>query len=96
MSLGLERQKELLNSCAPELWHVVSFSLKARFSKQGFQSKAFNALKASVGLAQLEELRYYISPPHSFGEVWDDPIHALFYATWKEMPNFIPRHATRG
>eukprot|EP00913_Durusdinium_trenchii_P014494 g13596.t1 len=24
-------------------------------------------------------LVYYISPPHSFGEVWDDPIHALFY-----------------
>eukprot|EP00933_Yihiella_yeosuensis_P013465 TRINITY_DN1246_c0_g2_i3.p1 TRINITY_DN1246_c0_g2~~TRINITY_DN1246_c0_g2_i3.p1 ORF type:complete len:474 (+),score=102.35 TRINITY_DN1246_c0_g2_i3:80-1501(+) len=22
---------------------------------------------------------YYISPPHSFSEVWDDPIHALFY-----------------
>ena len=26
-------------------------------------------------------LRYYISPPHSFGEVWNDPIHALFYAS---------------
>lgn len=29
------------------------------------------------------QLRYYISPPHSFGEVWDDPIHALFYAAWQ-------------
>lgn len=24
-------------------------------------------------------LVYYISPPNSFGEVWEDPIHALFY-----------------
>merc|ERR1719343_541907 len=22
---------------------------------------------------------YYLSPPHSFGEIWQDPIHALFY-----------------
>merc|ERR1711959_125 len=22
---------------------------------------------------------YYISPPRSFGDVWDDPIHAIFY-----------------
>eukprot|EP00747_Dinoflagellata_sp_TGD_P145933 gnl/TRDRNA2_/TRDRNA2_176631_c0_seq9.p1 gnl/TRDRNA2_/TRDRNA2_176631_c0~~gnl/TRDRNA2_/TRDRNA2_176631_c0_seq9.p1 ORF type:complete len:475 (+),score=117.54 gnl/TRDRNA2_/TRDRNA2_176631_c0_seq9:126-1550(+) len=27
-------------------------------------------------------LAYYISPPHSFGEVWDDPIHALFYVVF--------------
>eukprot|EP00435_Cladocopium_sp_Y103_P003715 s4491_g1.t1 len=27
-------------------------------------------------------LVYYISPPHSFGEVWDDPIHALFYVVF--------------
>merc|ERR1711988_227011 len=24
-------------------------------------------------------LTYYISPPRSFGDVWDDPIHAIFY-----------------
>merc|ERR1712032_826903 len=22
---------------------------------------------------------YYISPPHSFSDIWDDPIHAIFY-----------------
>ncbi|CAJ1340291.1 unnamed protein product [Effrenium voratum] len=27
-------------------------------------------------------LVYYISPPHSFGEVWNDPIHALFYVVF--------------
>jgi len=27
-------------------------------------------------------LVYYISPPHSFGEVWEDPIHALFYVVF--------------
>jgi len=25
---------------------------------------------------------YYISPPHSFTEIWDDPIHALFYVAF--------------
>merc|ERR1719291_1078883 len=25
---------------------------------------------------------YYMSPPHSFGEIWDDPIHALIYVTF--------------
>jgi len=24
-------------------------------------------------------IAYYISPPHSFGDVWTDPVHALFY-----------------
>jgi protein transport protein SEC61 subunit alpha len=24
-------------------------------------------------------IAYYISPPNSFGDIWDDPIHALFY-----------------
>merc|ERR1712099_198264 len=24
-------------------------------------------------------LAYYISPPHSFTDIWDDPIHAIFY-----------------
>merc|ERR1712193_209751 len=24
-------------------------------------------------------LAYYISPPHSFTDIWDDPIHAVFY-----------------
>merc|ERR1712182_160873 len=24
-------------------------------------------------------LAYYISPPHSFADIWDDPIHAVFY-----------------
>merc|ERR1712063_186247 len=24
-------------------------------------------------------LSYYISPPHSFTDIWDDPIHAIFY-----------------
>merc|ERR1719379_389354 len=27
-------------------------------------------------------LTYYISPPRSFGDVWDDPIHAVFYVTF--------------
>jgi len=27
-------------------------------------------------------LVYYLSPPNSFGEVWGDPIHALFYVTF--------------
>merc|ERR1712139_698264 len=27
-------------------------------------------------------IAYYISPPHSFGEVFDDPIHALFYVAF--------------
>merc|ERR1711970_296123 len=27
-------------------------------------------------------LAYYISPPHSFTDVWDDPIHALFYVAF--------------
>merc|ERR1711862_547911 len=25
---------------------------------------------------------YYISPPHSFSEIWADPIHALFYVAF--------------
>merc|ERR1719291_1389809 len=25
---------------------------------------------------------YYMSPPHSFLDIWDDPIHALFYMTF--------------
>merc|ERR1712032_785842 len=25
---------------------------------------------------------YYMSPPHSFTDVWDDPIHALFYVAF--------------
>merc|ERR1712151_1143150 len=25
---------------------------------------------------------YYMSPPHSFTEIWDDPIHALFYVAF--------------
>jgi len=24
-------------------------------------------------------IAYYISPPHSFSDIWDDPIHAIFY-----------------
>merc|ERR1712203_1008885 len=24
-------------------------------------------------------LVYYLSPPHSFTDIWDDPIHAIFY-----------------
>lgn len=32
--------------------------------------------------------RYYISPPHSFGEVWDDPIHALSYVTWQSLAKY--------
>mmetsp|Transcript_93563 Transcript_93563/g.292649 ORF Transcript_93563/g.292649 Transcript_93563/m.292649 type:complete len:475 (+) Transcript_93563:92-1516(+) len=27
-------------------------------------------------------LAYYISPPHSFTDIWDDPIHALFYVAF--------------
>merc|ERR1719456_1999628 len=27
-------------------------------------------------------LTYYISPPRSFGDVWDDPIHAIFYVAF--------------
>jgi len=27
-------------------------------------------------------ISYYISPPHSFSEIWDDPIHALFYTAF--------------
>merc|ERR1711874_786007 len=25
---------------------------------------------------------YYLSPPHSFADIWDDPIHALFYVAF--------------
>merc|ERR1711874_203168 len=25
---------------------------------------------------------YYISPLHSFGDIWDDPIHAVFYVAF--------------
>merc|ERR1712110_939376 len=25
---------------------------------------------------------YYISPPHSFTDIWDDPIHAIFYVAF--------------
>merc|ERR1719321_373588 len=25
---------------------------------------------------------YYISPPHSFWEIWEDPIHAMFYVSF--------------
>merc|ERR1711972_195168 len=25
---------------------------------------------------------YYISPLHSFGDIWDDPIHAIFYVAF--------------
>merc|ERR1711871_346332 len=25
---------------------------------------------------------YYISPPHSFADIWDDPIHAVFYVAF--------------
>merc|ERR1711975_120720 len=27
-------------------------------------------------------IAYYISPPHSFGDIWDDPIHAVFYVAF--------------
>merc|ERR1711972_1236973 len=27
-------------------------------------------------------LTYYISPPHSFTDIWDDPIHAIFYVAF--------------
>merc|ERR1719183_3155236 len=27
-------------------------------------------------------IAYYISPPNSFMDIWDDPIHALFYMTF--------------
>merc|ERR1712151_1286804 len=27
-------------------------------------------------------LTYYISPPHSFGDIWSDPIHAIFYVAF--------------
>merc|ERR1712110_1102052 len=27
-------------------------------------------------------IAYYISPPNSFGDIWDDPIHALFYVAF--------------
>merc|ERR1712151_1009671 len=27
-------------------------------------------------------LAYYISPPHSFTDIWDDPIHAIFYVAF--------------
>merc|ERR1712113_224990 len=27
-------------------------------------------------------IAYYISPPHSFTDIWDDPIHALFYVAF--------------
>merc|ERR1712195_134866 len=25
---------------------------------------------------------YYISPPHGFGDIWEDPIHAVFYCSF--------------
>merc|ERR1719182_1287673 len=27
-------------------------------------------------------IAYYISPPHSFTDIWDDPIHAVFYVSF--------------
>merc|ERR1719364_149586 len=27
-------------------------------------------------------IAYYISPPHSFADIWDDPIHAVFYVAF--------------
>merc|ERR1711896_14961 len=27
-------------------------------------------------------IAYYISPPHSFSDIWDDPIHAVFYVAF--------------
>merc|ERR1719335_281571 len=27
-------------------------------------------------------MAYYISPPRSFGDIWDDPIHAIFYTAF--------------
>merc|ERR1712190_535635 len=27
-------------------------------------------------------IAYYISPPHSFTDIWDDPIHAIFYVAF--------------
>merc|ERR1712072_230245 len=27
-------------------------------------------------------IAYYISPPHSFSDVWEDPIHAVFYVAF--------------
>merc|ERR1712100_189928 len=27
-------------------------------------------------------IAYYISPPHSFADIWDDPIHAIFYVAF--------------
>merc|ERR1711972_44052 len=27
-------------------------------------------------------LAYYMSPPHSFSDIWEDPIHALFYVAF--------------
>merc|ERR1719248_170909 len=31
-------------------------------------------------------IAYYISPPHSFTDVWDDPIHAVFYIAFVLTP----------
>eukprot|EP00442_Polarella_glacialis_P019713 CAMPEP_0115075820 /NCGR_PEP_ID=MMETSP0227-20121206/16083_1 /TAXON_ID=89957 /ORGANISM="Polarella glacialis, Strain CCMP 1383" /LENGTH=472 /DNA_ID=CAMNT_0002462891 /DNA_START=90 /DNA_END=1508 /DNA_ORIENTATION=+ len=50
---------------------------------------------------------YYISPPHSFGEIWEDPIHALFYVvfilvscalfskTWIDVSGTAPRDVAK-
>merc|ERR1712086_1087306 len=27
-------------------------------------------------------MAYYISPPHGFGDIWEDPIHAVFYCSF--------------
>lgn len=52
-------------------------------------------------------LAYYISPPHSFSDIWEDPIHALAYCgfvliscalfskTWIEVSGSSPRDVAK-
>merc|ERR1711906_20925 len=52
-------------------------------------------------------IAYYISPPNSFSDIWDDPIHALFYVafvliscalfskTWIDVSGSSPRDVAK-
>merc|ERR1711988_854417 len=40
-------------------------------------------------------IAYYISPPHSFADIWDDPIHAVFSKTWIDVSRSSARDVAK-
>merc|ERR1740117_939826 len=40
-------------------------------------------------------LVYYMSPPHSFSDIWEDPIHAMFYKMWIDVSGTSARDVAK-